>query len=127
MGKNQIGNLGLVRFRDHLAGKYEFTNLPIPANFWQYSFNAAYTQPTYALAELEKIGVDIWTPRADNERAGIVFFRTADHEGLHKKIKDARIYCGTFLGGIRFDPTFYNTTEDIDKLLDVVRSHVHSS
>jgi outer membrane protein assembly factor BamB len=32
-----------VRFRDHLAGKYEFTSLSISANFWQYSFNATYT------------------------------------------------------------------------------------
>ena len=30
----------VLRFCDHPAGKYEFMNLSIPANIWQYSFNA---------------------------------------------------------------------------------------
>lgn len=77
---------------------------------------------TYALVGLEKIGVDIWTPRADAERAGIVFFRCANHKELHAKLKSAKIYCGTFQGGIRIDPTFYNTIEEIDRFLAVVRA-----
>lgn len=77
----------------------------------------------YALEQLDRIGVQIWTPRADHERAGIVFFRTADHEALHARLKAERVYCGTFLGGIRIDPTFYNTQEDLDKFLAIVRSH----
>ncbi len=76
------------------------------------------------LDELEKIGVAIWTPRADHERAGIVFFRTPNHEALHARLKAAHIYCGTFLGGIRIDPNFYNTLEELDKFLAIVRSHV---
>ena len=79
---------------------------------------------SYALERLDEIGVDIWTPRADHERAGIVFFRTADPQALHQKLKDSQIYCGSFLDGIRLDPTFYNTMEEIDRFLDVVRSHV---
>jgi len=79
---------------------------------------------SHVLEELDKIGVDIWTPRAAHERAGIVFFRTADYQALHQKLKDSQIYCGSFLDGIRLDPTFYNTMEDVDRFLDVVRSHV---
>lgn len=79
---------------------------------------------TYAIDRLEEIGVDIWTPKGDEERAGIVFFRTEGHEELHARLKEMRIYCGSFLNGIRFDPTFYNTTADLDKLLDVVARHV---
>jgi selenocysteine lyase/cysteine desulfurase len=79
---------------------------------------------TYALEELEKIGVDIWTPRADNERAGIVFFRTPGEKTLHDRLKSEHVYCGRFLGGIRIDPNFYNTYEEIDRFLAIVRSHV---
>jgi hypothetical protein len=32
----------MVRFRNHPAGKDEFLGFSIPANFWQYSFNADY-------------------------------------------------------------------------------------
>lgn len=78
----------------------------------------------YLLQELEKIGVSIWTPRGDGERAGIVFFRTPDHEVLHAKLKAARIYCGSFLGGLRLDPNFYNTFEELDTFLASVREHV---
>jgi len=77
---------------------------------------------THALQGLGNIGVDIWTPRADAERAGIVFFRCPNHTALHAKLKAARIYCGTFQGGIRIDPTFYNTIEEIDRFLAVVRT-----
>ena len=78
----------------------------------------------YTLEGLREIGVSIWTPVADEERAGIVFFRTTDHEALHARLKAARIYCGSFLGGIRIDPTFYNTVEELDRFLGIVRSHV---
>ncbi len=79
---------------------------------------------THAMEGLEKIGVDLWTPRADDQRAGIVFLRPPEAALLHAKLKAARIYCGHFLGGVRIDPTFYNTHEEIDKFLAVVRSHM---
>jgi selenocysteine lyase/cysteine desulfurase len=79
---------------------------------------------TQAIEGLEKIGVDLWTPRAEDERAGIVFLRPPEATALHAKLKAARIYCGHFLGGIRMDPTFYNTHEEIDQFLAVVRSHM---
>ncbi len=79
---------------------------------------------TYAMGELQKIGVAIWTPAAEHERAGIVFFRTPDVQTLHAKLKAAGVYCGCFQNGIRIDPNFYNTFEELDKFLDIVRSHV---
>ena len=82
------------------------------------------TLTAYALEELGKIGVAIWTPLNDAERAGIVFFRTPNHETLHAELKAKHIYCGTFLGGIRIDPTFYNTFEEVARFLKVVRDHV---
>ena len=79
---------------------------------------------TYVLEELEKIGVEIWTPRADSERAGIVFFRTRDVKSLHDRLKAERVYCGHFLNGIRIDPNFYNTYEELDRFLEIVKAHV---
>jgi cysteine desulfurase/selenocysteine lyase len=78
---------------------------------------------TYAMEELQALDVEIWTPRADDERAGIVFFRVPQSQELYAKLKAERICCGNFLGGIRFDPNFYNTHEEIDRLVSVVRSH----
>jgi selenocysteine lyase/cysteine desulfurase len=79
---------------------------------------------TYALEGLKKMGVEIWTPHCEHERAGIVFFRTPGYKELHARLKEERVYCGSFLSGIRFDPNFYNTYEELDKLLEIVRSHV---
>ena len=81
----------------------------------------------HLLDNLHELGVDVWTPRADHERAGIVFFRTPDHKSLHARLKENKIYCGTFLGGIRVDPTFYNTYRELDKFLSVVKSHLDES
>jgi len=79
---------------------------------------------SYAIEALERIGVDLWTPREYIERAGLVFFRAPHHQELHAKLKAARIYCGSFLDGIRIDPNFYNTIEEIDRFLDIVRIHM---
>jgi selenocysteine lyase/cysteine desulfurase len=77
----------------------------------------------YLMDGLAKIGVDLWTPRADHQRAGIVFFRTPGPDRLHAELKAQRFYCGSFLNGIRVDPTFYNTYEELDRFLEVVRGH----
>ena len=79
----------------------------------------------HALEGLSRIGLDIWTPRADRDRAGIVFFRPPHPQDLYARLKAARIYCGSFMNGIRIDPHFYNTLEEVDRFLGVVKSHVH--
>lgn len=79
---------------------------------------------TYAWQELAKLGLEIWTPQADHKRAGIVFFRCPNHIALHAQLKAKHIYCGTFLNGIRIDPNFYNTFEELDVFLAVVRAHL---
>lgn len=81
----------------------------------------------YLLDELSALGVCLWTPQDDAERAGIVFFRTPNAKKLHATLKDQRIYCGHFLDGIRLDPNFYNTHEELDRFLAVVRKHVQSN
>jgi hypothetical protein len=44
-----VVKVGLLRLRNHPAGKDEFLGFSIPAIFWQYSVNAAYTRAVYML------------------------------------------------------------------------------
>ena len=73
---------------------------------------------------LERLGADLWTPKPWEERAGIVFFRCPGVPELHRRLKAERIYCGSFLGGIRADPGVYNTHSEIERFLAVVRRHL---
>jgi len=84
---------------------------------------------TYLLTELqgmEKHGLQLWTPEAWDERAGIVFFRVPAYEELHAQLRERKVYCGTFQGGIRLDPGVYNTIEEIDTFVAIVREHCES-
>lgn len=74
----------------------------------------------YLLDGLGRLGLEIWTPQSADERAGIVFFRIPDAAAVHLELKAERIYCGSFLDGIRCDPTFYNTQEELDQFLAVI-------
>jgi cysteine desulfurase/selenocysteine lyase len=78
----------------------------------------------YLLDALIRLGVDIWTPLHAAERAGIVFFRIPGYREAQLELRSERIYCGSFLGGIRCDPNFYNTEEELDQFLEVIRRHV---
>lgn len=73
---------------------------------------------------LERLGVDLWTPKPVEQRAGIVFFRCPGAPDLHRRLKAERIYCGSFLGGIRADPGVYTTRAEIERFLSVVARHL---
>ncbi|MCK5156765.1 MAG: aminotransferase class V-fold PLP-dependent enzyme [Spirochaetales bacterium] len=79
---------------------------------------------TYVIEKLSRLNVDIVTPSNQNERAGIIFFRTPDYLELHARLKAENIYCGCFQEGIRVDPGFYNTYEELDKFLSVVKDYM---
>ncbi len=81
------------------------------------------TLTTYLMEKLAEMDVDIVTPERQDERAGLVFFRIKDCQDLHSRLKEAKIYCGCFQDGIRLDPTFYNTHEELDRFLQVVKDH----
>lgn len=78
----------------------------------------------YLLDGLESMDLDIVTPHRNTERAGLVFFRPPNPAELHARLKAEHIYCGCFQNGIRVDPTFYNTYQEIDKFLAVVNEHI---
>jgi selenocysteine lyase/cysteine desulfurase len=75
----------------------------------------------YAMEKLEALDLDLRTPFSPDQRAGLVFFKIQGARNLYKALQSAGIYCGCFMGGIRIDPNFYNTYEEIDQFAAVVK------
>jgi cysteine desulfurase / selenocysteine lyase len=80
------------------------------------------------LAGLERLPVEIVTPRAHKNRSGIVTFSAGPAEqnvALMKQLQDQRILVSvrytSNVGGIRVSSHFYNSEEDIDRLLAGIR------
>ena len=78
----------------------------------------------YLWQGLREAGANLWTPEDPQERGGFVFFRTPGYEELHERLMAARVYTGKFLGGIRVDPSFYNSYEELDKVIGIVGGHI---
>lgn len=73
---------------------------------------------------LTERGFEIWAPwpRRRSESSGIISFRkpgTPPEETL-RELTAARIACRTHSDYVRLSPHFYNTTEEIDRALDVL-------
>ena len=75
----------------------------------------------YTLERLQALGLDLKTPLEPEKRAGLVFFKIRGSKELYRDLQAAGIYCGCFAGGIRIDPNFYNTYEEIDQFIAVVK------
>ncbi len=67
-------------------------------------------------------GVSIITPEPRERRAGIFTMKFANHDmqELHKELINHQVICAYRGGGIRFSPHFYNSTENIYKLDDII-------
>lgn len=72
------------------------------------------------LAGLDRLGVEVLTPRPRERRAGIVSCRTADVPGDFRRLHAAHVQISQREGYLRISPHFYNTPEEIDRLLDVL-------
>jgi cysteine desulfurase / selenocysteine lyase len=80
----------------------------------------------YLMDELKAIGATIFTPTEASSRAGIVTYSLGDYR-LNQRSYDTLQKAGIVIshryiggiGGIRVSPHFFNTEEDIDKLLAV--------
>ncbi len=73
-------------------------------------------------AGLEDKGCRVVSSRAPGERSGIVVFHHSrfDSESIFQKLSDARVVCAIRGGGIRLSPHFYNTEEEVDRVLDAI-------
>jgi len=72
---------------------------------------------------LESKKLQIFSPRGEGEKSGIVIFAPSGEsktDELSKRLADNKIMVIKRGRGIRVSPHFYNTASDIDKLLDFV-------
>ena len=66
---------------------------------------------------LKKKGRKIVTPLASDRRSGIVVFEDPDPQATFNKLKSLNITVASRVKAIRVSPHYYNTEEEIDKLL----------
>ena len=77
----------------------------------------------YFLSKINDLRFEIITPKARDKRAGIVSFRRKDKDSmeLFMKLKQKKIVCSLREGYIRISPHFYNTIEELDHLIKIIR------
>jgi selenocysteine lyase/cysteine desulfurase len=68
--------------------------------------------------------VELVTPRAPDRRAGIVSVRPRDAVHASERLKIANVAHSLREGAIRLSPHCYNTTEEIDRALEVIVGQV---
>jgi cysteine desulfurase / selenocysteine lyase len=90
---------------------------------------AAITERIFGLTDrlcegLAAAGCRVLSPRAPQERSGAVTFTNPrrDSKHVHERLRDERIIVSLREGAIRVSPHFYNTAEEIDRLVAAVRT-----
>lgn len=78
----------------------------------------------FAIRELKRMDFEILSPLAPESRSGILVFRVKNSEEWTKKLLASRIYVSPRGGGIRIAPHFYNTEEEIVRLIRVLKEKV---
>lgn len=102
-------------------GIYAFnTSLKI---FNEYGFENAYKEilsnTKYFIERLDKIGLScVLNKCSEKELAGIVSIKPSKPEEIFNTLNQRKIICSLREGLVRFSPHFYNTFEDIDKVVD---------
>ncbi len=69
---------------------------------------------------LAHIGVSVVSPKEKTMRSGVVSFTTKDTEATFKKLRAENFYLSLRSAGIRCAVDFYNTEEEVDRLLSVL-------
>jgi selenocysteine lyase/cysteine desulfurase len=78
---------------------------------------------SYLVQKLRKLNLDIISPlEEEKSRSGIIVFKMHDAEEIVRKLEEKRIIVSARGGGIRVSPHFYNNEEDIDKLIQALRT-----
>ena len=76
---------------------------------------------THFIERAETIGLAIATPRPWEERAGILSFEVSDPETIRQKLRDQKFIVNVKDGRyLRAATHFYNTEEEIDRLIQLV-------
>ena len=73
----------------------------------------------YFINKLKGIGLNcVLSNCSDNELAGIVTIKPENPEKVFEKLTAKKIFCSIREGLVRFSPHFYNTNQEIDRVVD---------
>ena len=77
----------------------------------------------YLAERLKSRGLEVLSSMEDGERSGILIFKPQEGqspESVFKGLESRNILVSPRGGGVRVSPHFFNTTEDMDRLLEVL-------
>ncbi len=78
----------------------------------------------YLFEKLDELkNIEYITSRNKENRSGIVNARIQNNVEIVRKLKEKNIIVSSRYGGIRISPHFYNTEEDIDKLIELLKQY----
>ncbi|MHA1419637.1 MAG: aminotransferase class V-fold PLP-dependent enzyme [Candidatus Heimdallarchaeaceae archaeon] len=102
-----VANAGMKILLDYGADKIEKRILYLTAYLFE------------RLDELKNI--ELITSRNEENRSGIVNVRIPNNVEIVKKLKEKNVIVSSRYGGVRISPHFYNSKEDIDKLIELMK------
>jgi selenocysteine lyase/cysteine desulfurase len=75
----------------------------------------------HVIDSAKDLGLELQTPEEKSCRSGIVNFRTSKPLKLVERLGRKKIIVSARAQGIRVSPHYYNSEEEIDKLMEEVR------
>jgi selenocysteine lyase/cysteine desulfurase len=76
----------------------------------------------YLIEQLQEIGIEPILKDCENSNiAGIVSFKHPQAETLFKQLTERNVNSAVREGMLRLSPHFYNTMEDIDKVIEIMK------
>lgn len=75
----------------------------------------------HLINRIKDLGLELQTPEDKSCRSGIVNFKTPNPKETAEKLKTKGIIVSARANGIRASPHFYNTEEEIDKLVEEIK------
>jgi selenocysteine lyase/cysteine desulfurase len=77
----------------------------------------------YFISKLLEIGIDPLLKNVDEKnKAGIVTFKHEKAKEIFAFLESKKIYCAVREGMVRFSPHFYNTVEEIDRVIEELKN-----
>ncbi|MEM3622667.1 MAG: aminotransferase class V-fold PLP-dependent enzyme [Candidatus Bathyarchaeia archaeon] len=75
----------------------------------------------HVIKAIKSLGLEIFTPEERQHRSGIVLFRIHKPQELVAQLRQKGIVVSARAHGIRVSPHFYNTEDEIDRLIEEVK------
>lgn len=76
---------------------------------------------SHLVEELKALGLKLQTPEEQRYRSGIVNFKIAEPQEVAEKLNNKGIVVSARAHGVRVSPHFYNTEEEIDRLIEDIK------